>query len=480
MVSAFRATQRVGMDTAAVADLAVAALVGLAVGVEREWAGKTQGPDARFAGVRTFSLLGGTAGVAGWFLAAGRPAVAAALIGGAAALVVAAYVVAVRRPGATTDGTTEAAALLVLALGTLAGLGERTLAAGGGALAVLALAEKGRVQRWLAAIDEAELRAALQFAVLALVVLPLLPAGPYGPNDAIRPRELWFVVLLFSGLSFAGYVARQAVGTERGFAVTGLLGGLVSSTAVALHHSRSSRTITDADDGLALGVVAACTVLLPRVSIVATVLAPAVGWALVPLLAPPFVVGGLVVWLVLRHGARAEERGGAASRDAGGTRAAADADDAHADDAHADDAHADDAHADAADASHRPTHLRNPLGLGQSLRMAALFQVVLLALAWMRTHATATGLLATAAILGFTDMDALTLSMARLGAENGEARMAARAIAVGVASNTVLKLLLVLVLGRGDYRRHAGLGLLALLAASAGGIVLAGWLTPVP
>nr|MCU0618141.1 DUF4010 domain-containing protein [Gemmatimonadaceae bacterium] len=258
------------MDLTLAGNLAVAALGGLAVGVEREWSGHTRGPDARFAGVRTFSLLGGLGGVAGHLLGLGERAIAVTLLAAAGALVVTAFVVAMRRPGVTADSTTEVAALVVLALGVLAGLGERELAGGGAALVVFALAEKSRVQRWLALVDEGELRAALQFAVLALVILPLLPGGAYGPYGAFRPRELWVVVLLFSGLNFLGYIARRVVGVERGYSVTGLLGGLVSSTAVTLHFSRQSRVEPQHAAALGVGVVAACTVLVPRVMLVAS------------------------------------------------------------------------------------------------------------------------------------------------------------------------------------------------------------------
>jgi uncharacterized membrane protein (DUF4010 family) len=275
------------MELSLIANLAVAGLAGLAVGVEREWSGHTRGPDARFAGVRTFFMLGGVGGLAGYLLGIGETGAGVALLAGAAALVVAAYVLAVRRPGATTDGTTETAALLVLALGAMAGLGQVALVGGITAIAVLALAEKPRVQRWLARVDEQEMRAALLFAVLALVVLPVLPSGSYGPYDAIRPRELWIVVLLFSGLNFAGYIARKVVGTERGYGVTGLLGGLISSTAVTLQFSRKSREERELAASLGLGVLAACTVVVPRVAVVTALLQPPVARALLPLLAPP-------------------------------------------------------------------------------------------------------------------------------------------------------------------------------------------------
>jgi uncharacterized membrane protein (DUF4010 family) len=431
------------MDLTLAGNLAVAALGGLAVGVEREWSGHTQGPDARFAGVRTFTMLGGLGGMTGFFLGRGQTALAVTLFAAASALVVTAFVVAMRRPGVSADSTTEVAALVVLALGVLAGIGERALAGAGTALVVVALAEKSRVQRWLALIDEGELRAALQFAVLALVILPLLPGGAYGPYASVRPRELWVVVLLFSGLNFLGYVARRVVGVDRGYSVTGLLGGLVSSTAVTLHFSRQSRVEPVHAAALGVGVVAACTVLVPRVVLVASLLVPALGLALLPVLAPTFVVGCAVIVRVLWRARR----------------------------------HGPDDHRDASMAPlTEPAESRNPLGLARALQMAAAFQVVLVLLAWVQANVGLPGVLTTAAVLGLTDVDALTLSMARLSSDAAQRSLAATAIGVGVLSNTLLKLGLTLALGAPAFRRRASAGLALLAVASGVGLALEIWL----
>ena len=155
--------------------LAVAALGGLAVGLEREWSGHARGPLARFAGLRTFLLIGTLGGVSGWLVDMGAATAGAVLLAGASALCVAAYVLAARAGGHAIEGTTEVAALLVLVLGVLAGLGFVEIASGATAVMVLALSEKERLHGLVARVGEGELRAGLTFAVLALVVLPLLP-----------------------------------------------------------------------------------------------------------------------------------------------------------------------------------------------------------------------------------------------------------------------------------------------------------------
>lgn len=419
-------------------DLLVATLVGLAVGIEREWSGHSEGPDGRFAGARTFALLGAIGGFAGWFSRIEQPILATVLMAGAVLFPVVAFFTAMRRPGTSIDSTTEVVAILVVALGATAGLGNRSVASAAAAIVLVLLAEKSKLQHALHKVDAMEMRAALQFAVLALVILPLIPNRAMGPYDAFQPRALWIVVLLFSGLNFAGYMARRAIGETRGLGVTGLLGGLVSSTAVTLTFSRRSRDDTTLAEPLALGVVAACTVLVPRVLVVSTVLQPAVGAAALPVLGPAFLVGaaviGVVLWRQRDAHTNAAERRQSVSGDLG----------------------------------------QSPLGLRSSLQMAVAFQIVLFIIAWVQGNAGNTGVLASAVLLGLTDVDALTVSMTRYGADIAQVRVAAAAIGIGVLSNTALKLSLVLIIGTARFRRQAAAGLLLLAAGSALGLWI-GW-----
>src|SRR5262249_34664665 len=152
-----------------------------------------------FGGVRTFTLLGGLAGLAGWLTTQNRTALAVVLAVGAVALVISGYVAASARE---VDATTEAAGLIVLAAGLVAGIGWLTLSSATVAVTVFLLAEKSTVHELVRRLDDAELRAAARFAVMAVVVLPLLPPGPFGPFGGVKPRALWLVVLLFTGLSF--------------------------------------------------------------------------------------------------------------------------------------------------------------------------------------------------------------------------------------------------------------------------------------
>lgn len=408
--------------------LAVAGLIGLAIGLEREWSGHASGPDARFAGVRTFLILGLIGGLAGWTIGEGLAGVGVPLLAGAVLLVVAAYATAVQRSG-STDGTTEVAAVAVLGLGAVAGVGHLAVASAVTAVMALALREKERIRALLPRVAEPEIRAAFQFAVLALVILPILPAGPYGPFGGIQPRTLWIVVLLISGLNFAGYIARRAVGASRGFAIAGALGGLASSTAVTLSFAQRSRVEPVHGAALGLGVVAACTVLVPRVLVVSWALSPVLGRALAPALLLPMVVGAGIVLLLRRR--RPEE-------------------------------------ADEAD----DPPLGNPLQLGAAIRMAVLFQAMLLGLEFASDRFGERGLLATSAFLGLTDMDALTFSVSRMAGTTVEAGMAAQAVLIGLISNTLFKLGVGVAVGRGPFLKVVAAGLLVLAMATLAGLWL--------
>jgi uncharacterized membrane protein (DUF4010 family) len=129
----------------------------------------------------------------------------------------------------------DVAALVVLTAGVFAGIGSIRLASAIVAIAALLLVEKSRLHAAVKRIDDIGVRSAVRFAVMALMVLPLLSEGLHGPLGGIHPRDLWALVLFFSGLSFAGYVVRRLVGPGHGYLVIGLLGGLVSSTNVTFH-----------------------------------------------------------------------------------------------------------------------------------------------------------------------------------------------------------------------------------------------------
>lgn len=407
--------------------LGVAALGGLAVGIEREWSVSRGQHVPHFAGVRTFLLLAVLGAMGALLTQAGLAWASAALIAAAAALVVIGYLLTSKK-GQDVGGTTEVAGLLVLTGGLFAGLGNLTLASGLFAVMTLVLIEKGRLHRFVSRIQSVELVAAARFAVLALVVFPLLPEGPLGPAPGIRPQHLWALVLVFSGLSFAGFLALRLIGGHRGYYAVGLLGGLVSSTTVTLNFSRESRRQPELGRALALGVVAACSMMPLRTLLLILALNPPVGRHTAPYLLPPALAGlGVAWWLNATH--RHPSTGRASTPD-------------------------------------------NPLRFLSAIQMVLAFQAVLYALDWVQGRFGAHGLLGSAALLGLTDVDALTYSMVQLGGAQTAPEIAAKALAIGVLSNTLFKGGVALGLGRRGFRTIAAAGLAAIGAASLAALLL--------
>lgn len=400
--------------------LAVAALGGLAVGIEREWSVKRGKRTPHFAGTRTFLLLS-LAGALGAELTRSGPVIAGvALLVASALLIVVAYAITSRR-ATDVGGTTEVAALIVLAGGSLAGMGRLVFASSLFALTALVLVEKSRLHGFVERIRSRELLAAVRFAVLALVVFPLLPAGPFGPAPGFRPQELWALVLAFSGLSFISYLMLRLAGPRRGYGLAGMLGGLISSTALTLTFAQHSRRQPNLGLGLGMGVVAASTVLPVRVVLLLSALNPSLSVATARYLMAPFVVGLIAMGLVMTRRDRGESE----------------------------------------------TSLPgNPLRFGAAIYMAVTFQAVLYLIGWASQRFGSPGTMISSGLLGLTDVDALIYSMVKLGGVSTVLDIAAKALAVGVTSNTLFKLALAMAVGRGLFRSVAGLGLAALTIAS--------------
>jgi uncharacterized membrane protein (DUF4010 family) len=205
------------------------------------------------------------------------------------------------RPGAAEPpgSTSFAGALLTVLCGVLVEGGETRIAVVVAALTMVLLGSKQPIHAWARALTAQDVRATLQFAAISGVILPLVPDRPLGPYGAFNPYTTWLMVVLISGLGFAGYAAIRLFGARAGILLTGLFGGLASSTASTLAFSRRSREEPGLDAHYALAVAAACTVMLPRVLAALAVINPAFARTLlVPfgLMALPGVVYMAWVW----------------------------------------------------------------------------------------------------------------------------------------------------------------------------------------
>lgn len=415
------------LDLTLVWNFATALLTGALIGIERE-RHKQQLPHAEIAGLRTFVLFALFGALSGWLaLMLDSPWILAAGLLAAAGAVVAGYVLSVRLSADSLGLTTEIAALATFLLGALAAHGQRELTVGLGVVIAALLAYKQPLHGFVGRLGTDDVYAVLRLLLATFIVLPLLPGEPLDPWGALNPQSLWLLVLLISGLSLVGYVLTRLLGAHRGLPLTGLTGGLVSSTAVTLSFARQSLEPQYASAGrsIASGILLAWTVSFIRVLVEVLVVNRALLPTLLPAVAAMTVVSAAFGSWYLR---RSDD--GAEARD---------------------------------------VPLRNPFSLTSAMKFAALFAVVLLVVKLVQIHAPETGLLYVAALAGTTDVDAITLSMAQY-ARAGNLSLAAHAITIAVLANTVVKTGMVLALGTAQLRTSILFATIGILAAGVGAI----------
>jgi uncharacterized membrane protein (DUF4010 family) len=266
---------------------------GVLVGIERGFNLRGQREGTRVAGVRTFSLLGLAAGIAG-LVSTSQPLAAGAILIAMLAYLAIAYAPKLK---AKADATSPIAAAATVAVAFLAGTGAVGLALACSAIIVLILALKEELHGFIGKLDEADVKALARFAVIALAVLPFLPNQQLGPYGAWNPFKLWFVVVLVTGFSFVGYVANRIFGERHGTIATAVIGGLYSSTAVtqSLAQRLGQR---DAGGAEPAGIALASAVMYLRVIVLVAILAPRIVWpfgiAIAPALVVAWIAGG---WL---------------------------------------------------------------------------------------------------------------------------------------------------------------------------------------
>ena len=282
--------------------IGTAIAAGLLIGVERGWTQRDHQRGTRVAGVRTFTLIGLGGGLAGLLGSKGQPWSSAAIMVAAAAIMVVGYWNSVRD---SRDATTEVAGLVTLGIACLSGTGSVGLAIACAAATVLVLAMREEIHGFVSKLDEADVKALARFAVIALAVLPFLPDRPMGPYGAWNPAKLWWVVVLVTGFSFAGYVANRIFGARHGTVATALIGGAYSSTAVtqSLAQRLGSKEAGGAE---AAGIALASAVMYLRVIVLVAILAPRILWPFVVVVAPPLIIAWLAGWWLYRTAPRCE------------------------------------------------------------------------------------------------------------------------------------------------------------------------------
>ena len=181
--------------------------IGLLIGIERGWSGRTEDEGDRVAGIRTFSLVGLLGGIAGEMSNVVGNWILTAVFIALAALVIVSYVMETRIQGEKDVGiTTEVALLITFSLGAWATFGYQIYALGSAVLVITLLSLKPVLHRWLRKIEVKEIYAGIKLLVISVILLPLLPNRGFGPWDAINPHWIWWMVVLISGLSFIGFI----------------------------------------------------------------------------------------------------------------------------------------------------------------------------------------------------------------------------------------------------------------------------------
>jgi uncharacterized membrane protein (DUF4010 family) len=276
-------------------------VTGILVGLERGFKLRDQQEGQRVAGVRTFSLLGLGGGVAG-VISEAQPFAAGSLVLGMLAFLAIAYAPKLKAKG---DATSPIAAAATIAAAFLGGTGSVGLALACAAVIVLILAMRDELHGFVGRLDEADVKALARYAVIALAVLPFLPDRPMGPYGAWNPAKLWWVVVLVTGFSFAGYVANRIFGARHGTVATALIGGAYSSTAVT--QSLAQRLGSNENGGAEpAGIALATGVMYLRVILLVAILAPRILWPFVFVVAPPLIVAWLAGWWLYRKAPRCE------------------------------------------------------------------------------------------------------------------------------------------------------------------------------
>jgi uncharacterized membrane protein (DUF4010 family) len=402
---------------------AVSLALGLLIGLERE---RKTDPKA---GLRTFALVSMfgclSALIAdksgnGWIVAVGMLAIAAMMIAA----------VTIDPPDDGDPPTTSIVALMITyGLGAAVWFGYGALAIMAAIATTALLYFKTQLHGITRALTHKDLISILQFAVLSFVILPILPDVDYGPFDTLNPHQTWWMVVLISGVSLAGYAALRIAGGQQGAPMVGFLGGLVSSTATTMVFARHAR----ADEAMArtatVVILVANLMVMLRLLVVTTVVAPQLLMSLAIVLGPGLLFGLAVAAI----GWRGHTSGPALPM----------------------------------------PEVRNPTELKTAITFGALYAAVLFLSAWLQDMAGSGGLYAVALASGLTDVDAITLSSLRLHNQDrlGEIQ-AVMSIALATLSNLAFKSGLVLSIGGAPLARRTLPGLAAIAVGIGVGLIV--------
>jgi uncharacterized membrane protein (DUF4010 family) len=398
----------------------ISLLLGLLLGLERQHSKHGQA----FAGIRTFPLFALCGYFGGLAAQKGVPLALPAILLAVGGFGLVSYL---RAQESDAGVTTEMSGLLAAVLGAVVAGGDVAAAASAAVVVTLLLTLKAPLHRIAGTVSEDEILAILKFALVAVVVLPLLPDRPMGPYGALVPRTVGLMVVILSGVSLAGYLLVKTLGNRAGWAIAGGLGGLVSSTATTLSFSAKAREGQAQISALAVGVILASTVLYARGAVVVTLLDRALAGHLGPRLAVLFGVG--LLFAIVQYRRQKSETG-------------------------------------------ETMPLGNPVELTRAVTMGLIFAVVIVVARWAQDRMGTAGLWAVGAVGGLVDVDSVAVAAARLRKDaQATIQAAAGAYLVATISNLVFKSVVVVATGGRELGRRV-LPAFAALAVATGVMML--------
>ncbi len=407
-------------------NLSLALALGLLIGLERGWSKRELEPGKRIAGVRTFGLISFLGALTMLFSREINFWVIALAFGGLGLLIATATAMESFKTG-DYGITTEVAILITFVLGALAMTRYATLAAAAAVITTVVLGTKPILHAWILKLQPQEIHAVFKLLLISVVMLPILPDRTFDPWQAFNPYQIWWMVVLISAISFVGYFAVKIIGAGRGILLTGMFGGLASSTAVTLSLSRLARMQPSAHRLLAGGIVIASTTMFLRILVITTLLRP----ALTSILLPPMVAMAATGYLCVGWLMRARPMG---TRSPG-------------------------------------VSLRNPFELGTALGFGAFLAFILWLTQILRLWIGEVGIYLTAALSGLTDVDAITLSLARMAAQPEMLTLAAKGIVLAAVVNTLVKGGMAAVIGGWGVGRYVTGTFLIQIATGAAAMV---------
>lgn len=358
-------------------------------------AGWEKGLPDTVLGVRTFSILS-LGGFSAAFLSKDFPWAAPVILIGLFSFLVLKYL---HDKDYDPGITTEIAGVVCCALGMLCYHHPHPAAVLALIIAIL-LAMKPGMAWLLTKLKRIEFTDTLKFLVIILILLPLIPNRNMGPYEVFNPYKVTFLVILISGISFVGYFCTKFLGAQRGLGLTGLFGGLTSSTAVTAAMATQAKASPGLMKACALATVIANATMFGRVLVVVFILDRALTaqliWSISSMMA-----GAIIACIVLWRGSRGEAGG----REASGDLA-----------------------------------LKNPFSLGPALKFAAFFVGILVVAKLAQSTLGDKGLYLASMVSGLADVDAITLSIIEQTKSATLAReVGAIGITIAVVANSVVK-----------------------------------------